>query len=101
MTRIGVLRGGQPAFAPYTSPAELQPLGPNYYAAGSEIPLATFEPGYYTFVINVRDLNAAKGSATNKGVERKEDFIVLMPDGSMPPKTAAKPAAAAPKPKKP
>ena len=51
-------------------------------------------------MITVRDLNSAKGSAANKGIERKEDFIVLMPDGSMPPKAAAKPAPA-PKPKKP
>ncbi|HEY7574053.1 MAG TPA: GWxTD domain-containing protein, partial [Thermoanaerobaculia bacterium] len=48
MTRIGVLRDGKPAFQPATLPADLQPLGPNYYASGSEIPLATFEPGYYT-----------------------------------------------------
>ena len=88
MTRIGVLRGGQPAFAPYTSPAELQPLGPNYYAAGSEIPLATFEPGYYTFTLNVRDMNAPRDSAAFKGVEMQADFVVLKPDGGLPDKPA-------------
>ena len=36
----------------------------------------------------MRDLNAPRGSAANKGVERKDDFIVLMPDGSLPPKKA-------------
>ena len=79
-----------------TSPAELQPLGPNYYASGSEIPLASFEPGFYTFTIHVRDLNAPRDSAAFKGIERKEDFVVLSADGSLPPKPAAKPA---PKPK--
>ncbi|HEY6929074.1 MAG TPA: GWxTD domain-containing protein [Thermoanaerobaculia bacterium] len=89
MTRIGVLRGGQPAFAPYTAPAELQPLGPNYYAAGSEIPLATFEPGYYTFTLNVRDMNAPRDSAAFKGVELQADFVVLKPDGGLPDKAVA------------
>jgi GWxTD domain-containing protein len=88
MTRIGVLRGGQPAFAPYTSPAELQPLGPNYYAAGSEIPLATFEPGYYTFTLSVRDMNAPRDSAAFKGVDMQADFVVLKPDGALPDKPA-------------
>jgi hypothetical protein len=46
----------------------------------------------------VRDLNAARGSAANKGVDRKQDFVVLMPDGSLPPKKAAAPKAAAPAP---
>ena len=100
MTRINVQRDGQDAFAPFTGPAELVQTSPGAWSTGSEIPLASFEPGYYTFMITVRDLNAAKGSVANKGVERKEDFIVLMPDGAMPPKAAAKPAAA-PKPKKP
>ena len=50
-------------------------------------------------MITVRDLNAAKGSAANKGIERKEDFIVLMPDGSMPPKKAAKRRRRRPKPR--
>ena len=88
MTRIGVLRNGQPAFAPYTSPAELQPLGPAYFAAGSEIPLATFEPGYYTFTLNVRDMNAPRDSAGFKGVDLKADFVVLKPDGGVPEKPA-------------
>ena len=92
MTRINVQRDGQDAFAPFTGPAELVQTSPGAWSTGSEIPLASFEPGYYTFMITVRDLNSAKGSAANKGIERKEDFIVLMPDGSMPPKTAAKPA---------
>lgn len=94
MARIGVLKDGQPAFAPLSGPAELQPLGPGYYASGSEIPLASFEPGYYTLMLNVRDLNSPKDSAAYKGVDRKEDFVVLKPDGSLPEK-AAKPAAAA------
>ncbi len=102
MTRINVQKDGQDAFAPFTGPAELQALGSRYYGTGTEIPLASFEPGYYTFVIAVRDLNAARGSAANKGIERREDFVVLMPDGSLPPKGAAKGAApkgaAAPKP---
>jgi GWxTD domain-containing protein len=100
MTRINVQRDGQDAFAPFTGPADMQPVGPSYYGTGSEIPLASFEPGYYTFVINVRDMNAARGSNANKGIERKQDFVVLMPDGSLPAKKAAAPAAPA-KPKKP
>ncbi len=100
MARISVLKEGQPAFQPMTAPAELQILGPGYYASGSEIPLVTFEPGYYTFTLNVRDLNAPKDSAANsKGFDRKEDFVVLKPDGTMPEKAAAKPSAQpAPKP---
>lgn len=100
MTRINVQKDGKDAFAPFTGPAELQPIGSRYYGTGTEIPLASFEPGYYTFVIAVRDLNAPRGSAASKGIERKEDFVVLMPDGSMPPKSAAKAPApvAAPKP---
>jgi GWxTD domain-containing protein len=93
MTRIGVLRDGKPAFQPATLPAELQPLGTNYYAAGSEIPLATFEPGYYTFTINIRDLNAPRDSAAFKGVDRSGDFVVLAADGNLPPT----PTPAAPK----
>jgi len=96
MTRITVMRDGKEAFQPMTSPPELQPLGPNYYASGSEIPLASFEPGYYTFAIQVRDLNAPRDSAAFKGIERKEDFIVLNADGSMPAR-AAKPKAPAKK----
>jgi GWxTD domain-containing protein len=93
MTRISVQRDGKDAFQPLTSPAELQPLAPGYFASGSEIPLASFQPGYYTFGIQVRDMNAAKDSAAYKGVERKEDFVVLNADGSLPPRSAAKPAA--------
>ncbi len=91
--RIGVLKDGQPAFAPLTAPAEMQLLAPGYYATGSEIPLQTFEPGYYTFALTVRDLNAPRDSEAFKGVDRKEDFVVLKPDGSMPEKAAPKPAA--------
>ncbi len=100
-TRINVKRDGKDAFAPFTGPADLVQTSPGLYNTGNEIPLASFEPGYYSFLITVRDLNAAKGTEANKGIERKEDFIVLMPDGSMPPK--AKPAAAPTpgKPKKP
>jgi GWxTD domain-containing protein len=97
MTRINVQREGQDAFAPFTGPAELVQTAPGVYSTGSEIPLASFEPGYYTFLINVRDLNAAKGSPASKGIDRREDFVVLMPDGSLPPKNAPK---AAPAPKK-
>jgi GWxTD domain-containing protein len=99
MTRIGVLRNGQPAFAPFTGPAELQLLSPGYYAAGSEIPLSSFQPGYYTFTLNVRDLNAPRDSTAFKGVDLKEDFIVLNQDGTVPEKPAA--AAPTPKPKPP
>ena len=98
MTRINVQRDGQDAFAPFTGPADLMPVSGGRYGTGSEIPLASFEPGYYTFAILVRDLNAPRGSAANKGIERKDDFIVLMPDGSLPPKKA--PGAAAPPKKK-
>jgi hypothetical protein len=92
MTRLGVLRDGQPAFAPFSGPADLQPLAANYYGTGSEIPLATFEPGWYTITLNVRDLNAPKESAAYKGVDRRGDFVVLKPDGSIPEKTTPKPA---------
>ncbi len=91
--RIGVLKDGQPAFAPLTAPAEMQALAPGYYATGSEIPLQTFEPGYYTFTLTVRDLNAPRDSEAFKGIDRKEDFVVLKPDGSIPEKPAPKPAA--------
>jgi hypothetical protein len=91
--RIGVLKDGQPAFAPLTTPAEMQVLAPGYYATGSEIPLQTFEPGFYTFTLTVRDLNAPRDSEAFKGIERKEDFVVLKPDGSIPDKAAPKPAA--------
>ena len=87
------MKDGQPAFAPLTGPAEMQILAPGYYATGSEIPLATFEPGFYTFTLTVRDLSAARDSAAFKGIDRKEDFVVLKPDGTMPEKAAAKPAA--------
>lgn len=93
MARIGVLKDGKPAFAPFTGPAEVQPLSTGYYATGSEIPLSSFDPGYYTFQLNIRDLNAPRDSAAFKGIDRKEDFVVLKPDGSMPEKAAAeKPA---------
>jgi GWxTD domain-containing protein len=100
MTKINVQKDGVDAFAPFTGPAELQPIAASSYATGSEIPLASFEPGHYTFIIIVRDLNAAKGSEPNKGIERREEFVVLMPDGSLPPKKAAA-TAPTPKPKKP
>ena len=101
MTRINVQRDGQDAFAPFTGPADMQSISGGHYGTGSEIPLKSFEPGYYSFVILVRDLNAAKGSPANKGIERKEDFVVLMPDGSLPPKKAAAAGPAAkPTPKK-
>jgi hypothetical protein len=90
MTRISVLRDGQNAFQPLTSPADLQQLGPGYFASGSEIPLTSFEPGYYTFAIQVRDLSAPKDSAAFKGIERKEDFIVLNVDGTVPARAATK-----------
>jgi hypothetical protein len=98
MTRIGVLRDGKPAFQPATLPAELQPLAPGYFASGSEIPLATFEPGYYTFTLQVRDLNAPKDSAAFKGIDRSGDFVVLTPEGGIPP-TPAPAAKATPTPK--
>lgn len=98
MTRVAVEKDGRDAFRPSTAPAELVELGPGYYSAGVEIPLGSFEPGYYTFGITVRDLNAPRGSPGNSGIQRKQDFVVLMPDGSLPPKPAAAPT---PKPKKP
>lgn len=99
MTRIGVLKDGKPAFQPATLPAELQPLAQGYYASGSEIPLATFEPGYYTFTLNVRDLNAPRDSAAFKGLDRSGDFVVLTADGSMPPRPTPVPAKPAPTPR--
>jgi len=102
MTRIGVQRDGRDAFRPSTAPAELVEIGSGYYTAGGEIPLSSFEPGYYTFTITVRDLNAPKESPAGVGIERKQDFVVLMPDGSLPakPKPSAAPTPT-PKPKKP
>ena len=97
MTRISVLRDGVNAFQPLTSPADLQQLGPGYFASGSEIPLTSFEPGFYTFGVQVRDLNAPRDSAAFKGLERKEDFVVLNPDGSLPPRAATKKPDAKPK----
>jgi GWxTD domain-containing protein len=88
MATIGVLRNGKPAFQPNTSPAELDPFGSDTYGEGKEIPLEKFEPGYYTFVLGVRDLNAPRDSAAWKGFERRADFVVLKPDGSMPDKPA-------------
>jgi hypothetical protein len=98
MTRINVQLEGKDAFAPFTGPADLQEVAPGYYVTGSEIPLASFEPGYYSFLVRVRDLNAAAGTPANKGIDRQQDFVVLMPDGSMPP--AKKAAAPAPAPTK-
>ncbi|HEY4229615.1 MAG TPA: hypothetical protein VGO79_05560, partial [Thermoanaerobaculia bacterium] len=98
MTRINVQLEGKDAFAPFTGPADLQEVAPGYYVTGSEIPLASFEPGYYSFLVKVRDLNSAAGTPANKGIDRQQDFVVLMPDGSMPP--AKKPAAPAAPPKK-
>jgi GWxTD domain-containing protein len=95
MTKINVQRDGQDAFAPFTGPAEVVQTSPGVWSTGNEIPLASFEPGYYTFLITVWDMNT-KG-ASRKMIERKEDFVVLMPDGSVPPKAAPK---ASPAPKK-
>jgi hypothetical protein len=101
MTRIAVLRGGKNAFQPVTAPAEMQQLSPGLWASGSEIPLESFEPGYYIFALTVRDLGAAKDSPAFKGVERKGDFTVLTAEGAMPPKPEeTKPAPAKPTPKK-
>ena len=94
MTRINVQLEGKDAFAPFTGPADLQEVAPGYFVTGSEIPLASFEPGYYSFLVKVRDLNAAAGTPANKGIDRQQDFVVLMPDGSMPAKKAAAPAPA-------
>ncbi len=100
MARISVQRDGKDAFRPSTAPADLVEIASGYFTAGGEIPLASFEPGYYTFAITVRDLNAPKESLAGVGLERKQDFVVLKPDGSLPdrPKPAAAPT---PKPKKP
>jgi hypothetical protein len=100
MTRIGVLRDGQDAFKPVSGVAELQQLGPGIFATGTEIPLAGFEPGYYTFTVNVRDLNAPKDSAAYKGLDRRDDFIVLKVDGTLPEKKAAAAPKPSPAPKK-
>jgi hypothetical protein len=70
----------------------MQVLAAGYYATGSEIPLQTFEPGYYTFTLTVRDLSAPRDSEAFKGIDRKEDFVVLKPDGTIPEKAAPKPA---------
>jgi GWxTD domain-containing protein len=101
MATIGVLRNGKPAFQPNTAPADLDPFGSDTYGEGKEIPLEKFEPGYYTFVLGVRDLNAPRDSASWKGFERRADFVVLKPDGSMPDKPAPEKPAVAPAPKTP
>jgi hypothetical protein len=101
MTRLSVLRDGQNAFQPTTAPAEMQVLAAGYYATGTEIPLTGFDPGYYTFAINVRDLNAPKDSTAFKGIDRKQDFVVLKPDGTVPEKKGAAAAPAKPKPQPP
>ncbi|MFN2386456.1 MAG: hypothetical protein ABR576_09250 [Thermoanaerobaculia bacterium] len=49
--RINVTRDGKPAFAPFANSAELERLAEGLYARGSEIPLASFAPGYYTFSV--------------------------------------------------
>ena len=85
MTRLTVLKDGKEAFKPATLPAEAQKLGEHYYAAGSEIPLASFAPGYYTFTLNVRDLNAPRDSEAFKGLDRAQDFVVLTAEGTLPP----------------
>jgi len=97
MTRLVVAKDGQQAFLPATMPAELQQLAPGYYAGGSEIPLASFKPGYYSFTLNIRDLNAPKDSTASKGVDRSGQFVVLAADGSMPP--TATPVVKTPTPK--
>jgi GWxTD domain-containing protein len=99
MQRINVLKDGKAAFAPATGPAQMQILSPGYYATGSEIPLAGFEPGYYTFMVNVRDLNAPRDSVAFKGIDRQEDFVVLNADGTVPPRSEPKPAGPTPKPR--
>jgi GWxTD domain-containing protein len=101
MTRINVQLEGKDAFAPFTGPADLQEVAPGYFVTGSEIPLASFEPGYYSFLVKVRDLNAAAGTPANKGIDRQQDFVVLMPDGSMPPQKKATAPAPPPSKKKP
>jgi len=39
LLKVSVSKEGKPAFAPFSNVAELEPLGPGLYAAGSEIPL--------------------------------------------------------------
>jgi hypothetical protein len=39
----------------------------------------------------VRDLNAPRDSEAFKGIARREDFVVLKPDGSIPEQARAKP----------
>ena len=90
LVRVGVLKGGQPAFRPFSGSAQLQMLSAGYYASGSEIPLASFDPGYYTLTLNIRDLNAPKDSPAGKGIDRRDDFVVLNADGSLPEKHAPK-----------
>jgi GWxTD domain-containing protein len=98
MATIMMLRDGQQAFQTATAPAELEPFGEAAYGGGREIPLESFKPGFYTFVLTVRDLNAPRDSAAFKGLERRSDFVVLKPDGSRPdkPAPAVTPAAKAP-----
>jgi GWxTD domain-containing protein len=88
MATVNILVDGKPAFQPQTAPAELELLGETTYGGGREIPLESFKPGAYTFVLTVRDRNAARDSAAFKGIERRADFVVLNPDGSMPEKPA-------------
>ena len=98
MATIGVLRDGKPAFQPNTSPANLDPFGSDTYGEGKEIPLERFDPGFYTFVLTVRDLNAPRDSASWKGFEQRADFVVLKPDGQMPDRPAPEKPAVPPKP---
>ena len=99
MATVNILIDGRPAFQPATAPAELELLGEGTYGGGREIPLESFKPGFYTFVLTVRDRNAARDSAAFKGLERRAEFVVLKPDGSIPEKPAPPtpaPAAKAP-----
>lgn len=84
LLKISVSKEGKPAFAPFSNVAELEPLGPGLYAAGSEIPLAGFQPGRYTLSVSARDLNAPRDSPAWKGIDRQAPFIVLTPSGALP-----------------
>jgi GWxTD domain-containing protein len=94
MATVNILLDGKPAFQPQTVPAELELLGEGTYGGGREIPLESFKPGSYTFNLTVRDRNAPRDSAAFKGIERRADFVVLKPDGSMPDKPAPPPTPA-------
>jgi GWxTD domain-containing protein len=100
MATVNILLDGKPAFQPATTPAELELLGDTAYGGGREILLETFKPGHYTFVLTVRDRNAPRDAAAFKGIERRADFVVLKPDGSLPDKSATAPAPGAKAPAK-